>query len=335
MLEGRGGEAGLRCGYAFPLIGRDLFPAGIDRQPGAGRRGRNVGLGWRFGQRGHGSLLSIPSSQEAGERRRERKDDGAPLQEPTGHLCLGGNLGKERKKRDEGRQDIRDTCAMAGASLGVECSLRGQRQMKGSLGRCTRSSRRVPVRRAKERDNASWVLEVSRHFRGHELWPWRGWEALGDWRTRRGASSGAVSLLGPFSVPPRCRCWGGRLGGSLSLPGAAGRGSGHRPSCMFALVLRAFCPWPMVSLCRPRELPRSLPLPPAVPFAHQEAAKVPRSQLGPWRTEETPESAGVPGAPFQSSLSQLSIRYCSLKTYPESQSSERPRRGNLPSLAVQ
>jgi hypothetical protein len=74
----------------------------------------------------------------------------------------------------------------------------------------------------------------------------------------------------------RCRCWGG----SLSLGRRAGAAAiGHRAFSRW--VFNALCPWPMVSLCRRRELPRSLPLPPAVPFAHLEATKVPRSQLRP------------------------------------------------------
>jgi len=70
---------------------------------------------------------------------------------PTRHLGFGGR-GARKEEEDEERQDIRDTYAMAGASLGVECSLRGQRQMKGH-------SVAVPVRRGRYPFvEHSWVL---------------------------------------------------------------------------------------------------------------------------------------------------------------------------------
>lgn len=208
----------MRCGYAFALIGGHLVAAGIDSQPSAraGRRGRKVGLGWRFGQRGHGSLVSIPVPPPrklvGGERRREREeDDEAPLAAARGRATdrtpdLGsGRRGasKEEERRDDrqGRIEERDTCAMAAASVGVECSLRGQRQIRRSFGRCTRPFvEEVPVRGAKERVNASLGFGGQQAFSGGSFGLAGGSEALGDWRTRRGALGGAASLVGPFNA---------------------------------------------------------------------------------------------------------------------------------------
>lgn len=280
----------MRCGYAFPLIGGHLVAAGIDSQPSAraGRRGRKVGLGWRFGQRGHGSLVSIPvppprklvGCETAGEgggwgtaAARGRATDRTPdLGSGRGR---GGGGGKERRREttDDRRQARQESgynetrarwqprVSVLNAVFAAAADQAVLRSLYPSV------HRRVPVRGAKERVNVSLGFGVTRHSGGAAL-AWRGSEALGDWRTQRGALGGAVSLVGPFNASPlskagcRCRCFWGQPGEDE--PGAAGS-SGHGAFLRWFSVLLPLRHGPMVSR---RGNSRSLALLPAVPFAH-------------------------------------------------------------------
>lgn len=179
-------EQDLRCGYAFPLIGGHLVAAGIDSQPSAraGRRGRKVGLGWRFGQRGHGSLVSIPvppprklvGCETAGEgggwgtaAARGRATDRTP-DLGSGRGRGGGGQGK--KKRDDRRQARQESgynetrarwqprVSVLNAVFAAAADQAVLRSLYPSV------HRRVPVRGAKERVNVSLGFGVTRHSRG-------------------------------------------------------------------------------------------------------------------------------------------------------------------------
>lgn len=141
----------------------------------------------------------------SGARRREREEDGAPLLQedarPTGHLTWapegaegGGGARKEEERRQTtGKAGIRiqrDTCAMAAASLGVECSLRGSSRSGGP-------SVAVPVRSSKS--TRSWSKGTGQCQLGF-------WSHQAFWGGSFGLAG--VRSIGRLANPARGVGWG-------------------------------------------------------------------------------------------------------------------------------
>lgn len=179
----------------------------------------------------------------------------------------------------------------------------------------------------------AWVLEVSRHLRGPGALAWRGSEALGDWRARRGALSGAVSLVGPFnasdghpatqggvSVPMLGRA-GGEGSPMMSLLGRlAAVAVGH-----FGAGFQCTCPWA-------NGVPSG-----QLPFASPPPRR--RISMPTACGERGGEGfAGVPGASARTPHifpSSTSFPSRAVKMYPESRLERHQPHGKLPSLPVQ
>lgn len=140
---------------------------------------------------------------------------------------------------------------MAAASLGVECSLRGQRQIRRSFGRCTRPSKKYPFVEQRNSSMPAWVLEVSRHSRGPGALAWRGARSIGRLASpARGVEWGrvprrAIQRVGRAPCHPR-RGVGADAGASrgegspmMSLLGRlAAVAVGH-----FGAGFQCTCPW--------------------------------------------------------------------------------------------
>lgn len=222
---------------------------------------------------------------------------------------------------------------MAAASLGVECSLRGQRQIRRSFGRCTRPSKKYPFVEQRNGSMPAWVLEVSRHSRGPGALAWRGARSIGRLASpARGVEWGrvprrAIQRVGRAPCHPR-RGVGADAGASrgegspmMSLLGRlAAVAVGH-----FGAGFQCTCPWA-------NGVPSG-----QLPFASPPPRR--RISMPTACGERGGEGfAGVPGASARTPHifpSSTSFPSRAVKMYPESRPERHQPHGKLPSLPVQ